>query len=120
MKAALGLLVSLSVSGCAIVHVHGPRPGDIEVKQRFGIVSVDVRSGAAATVVEATSVGVLHGVHGLAVGYQHATQATLPPGDCRIVLWLRSAEDWKELQGLLDGRTDVCVVPPADSSRRKP
>jgi len=104
--------ICLSVWGCTVIAVHAPSKDDVEIKTRFGIVSVEIKPGAGAVMVESTSLGAINSFEGLAVGYHNTSIAAVAGGRCQLVLWIRTNEQLQELNSLLRDRTDVCVVAP--------
>jgi len=110
----------LALAGCAVVRIQAAGKDDVEVKQRFGIVSVDIKPGAGATLVESTSLGAINGFEGFTLGYHSATVAALAGERCQLVVWIKTGEELKELDQLLRDRTDVCVVRPDEMERGKP
>jgi len=110
----------LAAGGCAVVHVQTPGKDGVEVKQGFGIVSVEIKPGAGATLVESTTFGASNGFQGFALGYQSATVAAIAGDQCRLVLWIKTDEELKELNQLLRERTDVCVVRPDVMRKGRP
>jgi hypothetical protein len=114
MSAALGL------SGCAVVRIQTADKDDVEVKRGVGLVSVNIKPGAVATVVESTSFGAISGYEGFALGYHDATVAAFASDGCQLILWIKTNEELRELDELLRDRTDVCVVRPEPMTRRKP
>jgi hypothetical protein len=116
---APALCVALfALQACTVVRIEDSRSGKVEVERRFGILSVELRPGTEA-VVESTSFGLVNTYSGMAIGYHSASLAALAPGTCRVVLWIRSDEQLKELRELLRERADVCVSNPDEDLRRK-
>jgi hypothetical protein len=111
---------TLALAGCAVVRIQTTGKDDVEVKQRFGIVSVEIKPGAGATLVESTSLGAINGVQGFALGYHSAQLAALAGERCQLVVWIKTGEELKQLDELLRDRTDVCVVRPDESGRGRP
>lgn len=102
---------TLGAAGCAVVTIQAASREDVEVTSRFGVVRVELKPAAGPVVVESTSFGAINAFDGFSVGYRSASLAALPAGSCRILLWVRGADDVKQLNALLGGSTDVCVVP---------
>jgi hypothetical protein len=118
-RLATALCVALlGLQACTVVHIEDARSGKVEVERHFGILSLELRPGTEA-IVESTSFGLVNTYGGMAIGYHSASLATLGPGTCRVVLWIRSDEQLKELRELLRERADVCVSNPDEELRRK-
>lgn len=98
------------VIGCAVVRVQVAGKDDVEVKQRFGIVSIEVEPGSDTVLVDSTSFGVINSFGEFAVGYHDATMAVISADRCQIVLWIRTNDQLTRLDELLRDRTGVCVV----------
>lgn len=111
-RAALAVVIGVGAGGCARVMVQVPSRDDVEVTTRFGIVSVEIKPGMGAVLVESTSVGAVNSFEGLAVGYHSASIAAVAEGRCQLILWIRTNEQLQELNALLRERTDVCLVRP--------
>lgn len=111
---------ALTLAGCAVVRIQTAGKDEVEVKQRFGIVSVEIKPGAGATLVDSTSLGAINGFEGLALGYHRANLAAIAGDKCRLVVWIKSGEQLQELEQLLRDRTDVCVVRPDKTGKEKP
>lgn len=120
LRILTGVPVALALCACTVVHVRGSSKDDVAVYRDFGIVNVNLKSGARSVVVNSNSLGVINTLEGLAVGYHSATYAALAPDDCRIVLWIRADQQLKELEQFLGDRTDVCVVQPTPSKEGTP
>jgi len=110
----------LALAGCAVVRIQTAGKDDVEVKRRFGIVSVEIKPGAGATLVESTSLGAINGFEGFTLGYRSATVAALAGERCQLVVWINTGEQLQELDQLLRDRTDVCVVRPEETVKGKP
>lgn len=110
----------LGSGGCAVVRIQAAGKDDIEVKRSIGIVSVEIKPGASATVVESTTLGAINGVEGFALGYHDATVAAFAGESCQLILWIKTNEQLQQLDELLRDRTDICVVRPDSMTRRKP
>lgn len=107
-----------SLLGCTVVRIQTPGADGVEVKQRFGIVSLEIKPGAGATLVESSGFGASNGFQGFSLGYHNATVAALSADKCRLVLWIKTGEELKELNQLLSAHgTDICVVRPDDLGR---
>jgi len=106
------VITALTLDGCAVVRIQTSGTDAVEVKRGFGIVSVNVKPDADATVVESTSFGAINGLDGFAVGYHDATWAAFKDDSCHVVLWIDTNEQLEELSEFLRTRTDVCVVTP--------
>lgn len=120
LRIVAGLPAALGLCACTMVHIQGPTPNDVAVYRKFGIVNVELKPGARSVVVDTSSFGLISGPEGIAVGYHGATYAALSPDDCRIVLWIRSDEQIKELDQLLGDRSNVCVIQPTPSKGETP
>ena len=120
LRVSLVLAVALATGACTTVRIQGPTKDEYEVKQRFGIVTVELKPSARAVVVDSTGIGVINALEGLTVGYHNSSYAVLPGGDCRIVLWIRTDEQLKELNQLLRERADICVLPAKPLTWEKP
>jgi hypothetical protein len=111
---ALAIAVSVSAvlaaGGCTVVHIQGATKDDVAVYTKFGIVNVELKPGARSVVVDSSGFGAINALDGFTLGYQRSTYAALAPDDCRIVLWIRSDEQLKELNKFLSDRSNVCVV----------
>ena len=103
---------TLVLAACAVVRIQAAGKDDVEVKQHFGIVSVEIKPGAGATVVDSTSIGAIKSLEGLALGYHSATVTAFAGGRCQLVVWIKTGEELKELDQLLRDRADVCAVRP--------
>lgn len=110
LRILAGVPAALSLCACTVVHIQGPSKDDVVVYREFGIVNVDLKPGARSVVVNSRSFGVINALEGFTVGYHSAAYAALAPDDCRIVLWIRSDEQLKELNQFLSDRSNVCVV----------
>jgi hypothetical protein len=117
---ALAAVIGAGSWGCAMVMVQAPSRDDVEVTTRFGIVSVEIRPGAGAVLVESTTVGAVNSFEGFALGYHNANIAAVAGGRCQMVLWIRTNEQLQELNALLREGTDVCVVRTEASRGGKP
>lgn len=111
---------TLGLAGCAVVRIQAAGSDGVQVKQRFGIVSVEITPGAHATLVESTSLGAFRGFEGFALGYHNASLLALAGDRCQLVLWIRTDEQLRELNQFLRDRTGVCVVHPDEFSKEKP
>lgn len=120
LRLASVVAASLATGACATVHIEVQSKDDVEVKTRFGIISLELRPGARSVVVNSSSLGVVNTLEGLAVGYHSTSYAALAPNDCRIVLWIHTNDQLKELDRLLRERTDVCVIQGLNSTGGKP
>jgi uncharacterized protein YceK len=109
---AFAMAAALGLEGCAVIRIQTAGKDDIEVKHRFGIVSVEIKPGAGATIVESTSFGAINGFEGFVLGYRDATMAAVGREHCQLVLWIKTKDQLKELGELLIDRTDICVVRP--------
>lgn len=110
MKALLPALCVL-LGGCAVVNVHSSSNGDVEVTRGFGIVSVAVSPKAGAVIVESSGFGAMRSAEGSVLGYRSSTLAALPPEGCRLVIWIQTDEQLRELDSLVRAHgADLCVV----------
>lgn len=109
---ACAISATLGSGGCAVVRIQTADKDDVEVKRGFGIVSVKIKPGAGATVVESTSIGAINGFEGFALGYHDSTVAAFASDGCQLIVWIKTNEQLKELDELLSDRTGVCVVRP--------
>jgi hypothetical protein len=116
-QALLAATAALGAASCAVVTIHATSRDDVEVAARFGVVSVQLRPGSGPVLVESTSFGASNSFDGFSVGYRSANLAAMPSNSCRIVLWIRSTDDVKQLNALLGGSTDVCVAPAARADK---
>jgi len=96
--------------GCTTVNIHTSASDEAQVATGFGIVSVEIKPRHGAVIVESTSLGAIHGVEGLAIGYHSSSIVALPDSRCQLVVWTNSQAQLNELERLLRDRTDVCVV----------
>jgi hypothetical protein len=103
-----GLIAALA--GCAVVNVQTAGKDDVEITRGLGIVSVQVKPGAGAVIVESVSLGMINGADGFSLGYQAASTAAVARDSCRLIVWVNAYGQLKELSDLLQDRTDVCVV----------
>lgn len=119
-RTALAVAIGAGAWGCARVMVQAPSRDDVEVTTRFGIVSVEIKPGMGAVLVESTSLGAVNSFEGLALGYHNASIAAVAEGRCQLILWIRTNEQLQELNALLRERTDVCLVRPGATRGGKP
>lgn len=118
MRAPLAVLLAAFAAGCTVVRIEDPGSLNVQVSQRFGFVAVDIHPGTGAVIVDSTTLGIVNAADGLAFGFHTSKLAAVAPGDCRLVVWVQSPGEIKELEQLLRTRTDVCVVD-TDHSRRE-
>ena len=104
------LSLVLLLTGCAVVKVHTSGKDDVEVKQGFGVVSLQINPSAGAVVVESRSFGMINGADGFSLGYRAATMAAVARDSCRLLVWVDTPGQLAELKGLLQDRADICVV----------
>ena len=72
---------------------------------------MEIKPGAGATLVESSGFGASNGFQGFSLGYHNATVAALSGDQCRLVLWITTGVEIKELNRLLSAQgTDICVV----------
>ena len=119
LRIALVLTMAFTTGACTTVRIEAASKDDVEVKTCFGIVSVELKPGARGVVVESKSFGAIYALEGFTLGYHDASYAALAPDDCRVVLWIRTDEQLKELDRLLRERTDICAMPGLNSTGRK-
>jgi hypothetical protein len=100
----------LALAGCAVVNVQTAGKDDVEITRGLGIVSVQVKPGAGAVVVESVSLGLINSADGFSLGYRAASTAAVARDSCRLIVWVSTYGQLKELNELLQDRTDVCVV----------
>ena len=105
---------------CTIVRIQDANSGNVEVTHHFGIASIEIMPGQHTTIVEATGIGVVSGFQGFALGYQDLVFAAVGSGDCRIVVWFQSGEQFEQLKKTLGERSEICAVSANDQPRRKP
>jgi hypothetical protein len=67
--------------------------------------------------VDSVGFGAIHGFDGLSLGYHAASTAAVARDSCRLLVWVRTDEQLKELKELLENRTDVCAVRPEYRTR---
>jgi hypothetical protein len=116
----MAVLGAACTCACAVIRIQSSSNEDVEVKTRFGIVSVELRPGAGTVLIDSRSFGAINAVDGFSVGYHSASFAAIARDGCHIVLWIRTDEQLKELNGLLRDRTDICVLSPESSKGGKP
>lgn len=104
-------LLLLLLAGCTVVNVHTAAKDGIEVTRGLGIVSLQVKPGAGAVLVDSVGFGVINGPDGVALGYRAATTVVLAHDSCRLLVWVNTEGELKELKDLLQ-REDICVVRP--------
>jgi hypothetical protein len=105
-------VLASSLAGCAVVSVQTASKEDVEVTRGFGIVSLQVKPGAATVLVDSTTLGAISAVDGIAVGFHRANFAAIAGDRCQLVLWIKTRDQMDELDSLLRGRKDVCVLGP--------
>lgn len=111
-------LAGCALPGCTVVRIQEASSGKVEVERHFGVLSVGLKPESDA-VIESTTVGFVNTYDGMAIGFHSATVAALGAAKCRVVLWIRTDAQLKELQDLLRERADVCVFNPDEDLRRK-
>ena len=114
------LALALALAGCTVVRVQVSGRDEVEVKQGMGVVSVQVKPGAGAVVVDSTAFGAINGPEGFTLGYYAGTVAAIERGGCHLVVWVSSGEQLGELKELLQDRADVCAVRPQYAKRETP
>lgn len=113
--AALGLALSLAVSGCTTIEVHG---ADVQRWQVPGLTVLHVRPEAGhAAVVRTQALGLWLSGHAATLGWMREDTLLAPDnGACRVVMWVRSEAEVAALRDQLKtGRLDgsLCVISPA-------
>ncbi|MBL8376738.1 MAG: hypothetical protein JNM79_02615 [Burkholderiales bacterium] len=111
------LAFALSQAGCTVVRIQAPSKDGVEVKQRFGIVSVSLSQQQGPVIVESTNLGAINGYSGFSLGFRQETLAQV--GGCQIVLWIKTNESLAELNRLLADKTDVCTIRSDGTIERK-
>ena len=117
---AIAVLGAACTCGCTVIRIQSPSIDDVEVKTRFGIASVELRPRAGTVLVDSKTLGAINAADGFSVGYHSASIATIARGECQIILWIRTDEQLKELNGLLRDRTDICVLSPESTKGERP
>ena len=109
---ALFIILALTqfVGGCTVVRIQTAGTKDVEVKQHFGIVTIEAKPGAETILVDSTTFGVINSFDGFAVGYHDASMAFMSGNRCQMVIWLKTGEQLAELDKILRDHTGVCVV----------
>lgn len=105
-----GMVVGLA--SCSVVRIQTAGKDDVEVKRSFGIVSVEIRPGAGATVIDSTSFGAINGFEGFTLGYHSATVAAISGKHCQLIVWINTGEQLTQLNDLLRDQTNVCAFQP--------
>jgi len=103
--------LSMLLGACTTVRIQVAGRDDVEVRQMFGIASVEVK-GDRGAVYESAGFGISRGIAGLSIGYQAASVALLPPERCQFVVWISSDGQVRELENLLRGHDGICVFRP--------
>lgn len=116
---ALALLAAIVTGACTTIRIEAQSKDDVEISTRFGIVSIELTPGAKSVVVDSSSFGAINTFDGLAVGYHRARYAALGPKDCRVVLWIQTDEQLREIDQLLRNHSQICVVSSTEANRSK-
>ncbi len=95
-------------AGCTSITI-AERDGTVRTCNAFGFPNIELSPGKEAMVAEITSLGYHSGPLGISVGFNHSQFALLGE-DCRIVVWMRSPEDAKQLNQLLGERPGICAA----------
>lgn len=104
--------VLAAATACAQVTVQAG-DGSVSRDIRFGIVSLDLRPGTTAQIVEIEGVGIVGQNGAITLGYLSSNTVLLPAQDCRLVVWVeRAADASADLAPLLDGQPEICAVGP--------
>lgn len=112
-------LLCLLLAGCAVVRIEAPDRRSVEVTHGFGLVSVNLRPGSGAVIVDSTSFGAMKDHEGYSLGYRTATAASVAGDRCQLVIWIKSDEELKYLADFLRQHQDVCHVQSAGLTGRK-
>jgi hypothetical protein len=118
-RIVLATAIGAGAWGCARVVVQVPTRDDVEITTRFGIVSVEIKPGVGAVLVDSTSLGAVNSLEGFVLGYHNASIASVAGDRCQLVVWIKTNEQLQELRALLRERTDVCVAGPHASGGRE-
>lgn len=116
---ALSLAAALATGACTTIRIEAQSKDDVEISARFGIVKLELRPGGQGVVVDSSSFGAINTFDGFALGYHRALYAALGPEDCRVVLWIQTGEQLKELDQLLRNHSQVCVVSSTEARRNR-
>jgi len=96
------------LAGCSTIVIKNS-DGDITVKRKFGIVSLEIQPKDEVVVVEASSLGYLKSPAGTSFGYS-SQQFALMPQTSKIVLWVENIEQYLELKKLIGDQDEIKPV----------
>ena len=102
---SLALLAACALAGCVQVSVTSAD----SVTQGAGAVAIHFPPAQAAQIARVAGFGLVLAQDGFTLGWAHSTYVVAPPS-CQLVVWIETPEQARELQSLLEGRTDVCRI----------
>lgn len=116
---ALSLVAAIVTGACTTIRIEAQSKDDVEISTRFGIVNLELKPGGQSVVVDSSSFGAIKTFDGFTVGYHRALYAALGLNDCRVVLWIQTGEQLKELDQLLRNHSQICVVSSTENRSKK-
>jgi len=101
------LWLAISLTACSSVHIHR-LDGSVDVSQGFGVVNI-VTPENMPLVVNVDGVGVHLLSDSFFLGYSRVSAAYLDES-CRVVFWIDSTEQAKNIATLLSDIKDSCFI----------